>query len=420
MDCHTFVYLKYQNNKIFMKQKTISTFVKCLCLVPCTLCLFVTCITRQTIDADRQLARCHERVKKTLFQVQNDSCLLPRNINSDVHKWYMVNVYDWTSGFFPGILWYDYENTGDEFILNKARQYIDCLAPLLHPDHWGDHDLGFQYLCSFGNAYRITGEEYYKKCLLAGADKLARHYNPKVGTVLSWAHMKQLMGWPHNTIMDNMMNIELLFWAAKNGGNPEYATMAETHARKTMQNQFKPDYTNYHVAVYDTINGKLLKCVTNQGYADSSFWARGQAWAIYGYTMTYRETKKKEFLRFAEKVTDVYLERLPEDYVPYWDFDDPAIPHATRDASAAAIVASALLELSDLEDSRSKAQKYRTAAEKILETLSSEAYQCDDNKSAFLLHSTGNLPGGYEIDASITYADYYYIEALTRYKKSIQ
>jgi unsaturated chondroitin disaccharide hydrolase len=219
--------------------------------------------------------------------------------------------------------------------------------------------------------------------------------------------------------MDNMINIELLFWAARNGGNPEYAKMAETHARKTMENQFKSDYTNFHVAIYDTVNGGLIKCVTNQGYADSSFWARGQAWAIYGYTMVYRETGKKEFLRFVEKIADVYLQRLPEDLVPYWDFEDPKIPDAPKDASAAAIVASALLELSTLEDSRSKAKSYFSAAEKMLETLSSGSYQCSDGKSAFLLHSTGNLPGGYEIDASITYADYYYIEALTRYKKLI-
>ncbi|MDR0412483.1 MAG: glycoside hydrolase family 88 protein [Dysgonamonadaceae bacterium] len=372
--------------------------------------------TLDKIAVDQQLSYCHEQVKRTLFQVQNDSCQLPRNINHDAHKWYMVNVYDWTSGFFPGILWYVYENSGDKFIRSKAEQYTACLAPLLHPDHWGDHDLGFQYLCSFGNAYRLTGDEYYKECLLTGAGKLARHYNPKVGTIQSWAHMKKMMGWPHNTIMDNMMNIELLFWAARNGGNPEYAKMAETHARKTMENQFKPDYTNFHVAIYDTINGNLLQCVTNQGCADSSFWARGQAWAIYGFTMVYRETGIKEFLRFAEKITDVYLQRLPEDQVPYWDFEDPKIPDAPKDASAAAIVASALLELSTLEDSRPKTEKYFAAAERMLESLSSDVYLCGNGKPAFLLHSTGNLPGGYEIDASITYADYYYLEALTRYK----
>jgi unsaturated chondroitin disaccharide hydrolase len=277
--------------------------------------------------------------------------------------------------------------------------------------------LGFQFFCSFGNAYRLTGDEYYKNIMLKGADKLAGFYNPKVGTILSWAHMVELMGWSHNTIMDNMMNLELLFWAAKNGGNPEYYSMAENHARITMKNQFREDYTNYHVAVYDTVDGHFIKGVTNQGYNDDSFWARGQAWAIYGFTVVYRETSDKVFLRFVEKVADVYLQRLPDDYVPFWDFDDPKIPNTPKDASAAAITASALLELSILEDNKQKAAEYKAAAEKMIKSLSSDNYRSGDAKPSFILRSTGNYPSGYEIEASINYADYYYFEALLRYKK---
>ena len=299
----------------------------------------------------------------------------------------------------------------------KAIQYTECLESLLSPNHDGDHDLGFQFLCSYVNGYRLTGNDNYRQIALKGAEKLAGFYNPSVGTILSWAHMSDQMGWPHNTIMDNMMNLELLFWAAKNGGKPEYYKMAESHAQVTMENQFREDYTNYHVAIYDTISGKFMKGVTNQGLNDQSFWARGQAWAIYGFTMVYRETKNKDFLRFVEKVTDVYLKRLPEDYVPYWDFDDPAIPNAPRDASSASITASALLELSTLEDDKTKAKEYFAAAEKMLLNLSSKAYLSGESKSSFLLHSTGNYPAKYEIDASINYADYYYIEALIRYKK---
>jgi unsaturated chondroitin disaccharide hydrolase len=369
------------------------------------------------IDADKELQYCDTQLRKTLYEIANDSCMLPRSIDADAISWQTTNVYDWTSGFFPGTLWYNYEYTQDEFIKRKAIQYTECLIELLNPEHKGDHDLGFQFFCSFGHAYRLTKNEKYKEIILQGADKLAGFYNSNVGTILSWAHMVDEMGWPHNTIMDNMMNLELLFWASKNGGNPEYYNMAQSHARVTMENQFREDYTNYHVAIYDTINGNKIKCVTNQGLNDDSFWARGQAWAIYGYTMVYRETGNKEYLRFAEKVADIYLERLPDDYIPYWDFDDPAIPNAPRDASSASIVASALLELSEIEDNRQKAKEYYLSAENMIKSLSSEDYLSGDVKPSFILHSTGNYPGGYEIDASINYADYYYIEALIRYKK---
>ena len=185
---------------------------------------------------------------------------------------------------------------------------------------------------------------------------------------------------------------------------------------KTMKYHFRPDYTSYHVAVYDTLTGEFIKGVTHQGYSDDSMWARGQAWAIYGYTVVYRETKDVRYLDFVQKVTDVYLKNLPEDYVPYWDFNDPSIPDAPRDASAACVVASALLELSGYLPAE-KALEYKQAAVKMLASLSSDKYQCGKSKPAFLLHSTGHLPAGSEIDASIIYADYYYMEALLRLKR---
>lgn len=369
------------------------------------------------IMVDESLEYCQNQIARSLKEIDKDTCLLPRNMEKNAVRWHMVNPYDWTSGFWPGILWYNYENSKDESIKEKAIQYTECLESLLSPNHDGDHDLGFQFLCSYVNGYRLTGNDNYRQIALKGAEKLAGFYNPSVGTILSWAHMSDQMGWPHNTIMDNMMNLELLFWASKNGGKPEYYKMAERHAQVTMENQFRDDYTNYHVAIYDTITGKFMRGVTNQGLNDQSFWARGQAWAIYGFTMVYRETKNKDFLRFVEKVTDVYLERLPEDYVPYWDFDDPAIPNAPRDASAAAITASALLELSQLEDDSEKSATYKDYAIKMIKSLSSENYRSADSKPSFILHSTGNLPAGYEIDASINYADYYYLESLIRYKK---
>jgi unsaturated chondroitin disaccharide hydrolase len=184
-----------------------------------------------------------------------------------------------------------------------------------------------------------------------------------------------------------------------------------------MNNHFRPDYTSYHVVLYDTATGKKVKGITHQGYSDSSMWARGQSWAIYGFTMVYRETKDSLFLDFAQKVTDVYLERLPKDLIPYWDFNDPAIPNAPRDASAACVVSSALLELSTFVKDKEKAKMYREKAEAMLKELSSSRYQSGLVNDAFLLHSTGHKPAGGEIDASIIYADYYYIEALLRAKK---
>lgn len=193
--------------------------------------------------------------------------------------------------------------------------------------------------------------------------------------------------------------------------------MAVLHAETTMKNHFRPDYTSYHVVVYDTATGKKTKGITHQGYSDCSMWARGQAWAIYGYTMVYRETGDEKFLHFAQKVSDVYLNRLPKDFIPYWDYDDPEVPNAPRDASAACIVSSALLELSTHVKNKEKAKLYREKAEATLKELSSSRYQSGDTNNAFLLHSTGHKPAGGEIDASIIYADYYYIEALLRAKK---
>jgi unsaturated chondroitin disaccharide hydrolase len=247
--------------------------------------------------------------------------------------------------------------------------------------------------------------------------KVADLYNPKVGTILSWPGMIKKMNWPHNTIIDNMLNLEMLFKAHLLSGRKEYYDMAVKHAEITMNKHFREDLTTYHVVVYDPESGKKIKGVTHQGYSDDSLWARGQSWAIYGYTMVYRATRDKRFLNFAEKVTDVYLERLPEDLIPYWDFDVPNILNEPKDASAAAVTASALLELSTYINDLDKAAEYRTQAEQMLGVLSTESYQSREQNPAFLMHSTGHYPNGSEIDASIIYADYYYVEALLRLYK---
>lgn len=386
------------------------------------LCLLAACTTPERgFDVDEALSYCDGQVRRTLAELKGtddsiDYTMMPRNIADSLDSWHCrkASKEEWCSGFWPGILWYDYEATGDEAVRKEAEQFTASLKFLSETPAF-DHDLGFLVFCSYGNGYRLTHNPEYKQVLLNTADTLATLFNPRVGTILSWPRNVALYG-GHNTIMDNMINLELLFWAAKNGGDPHLAEIAVSHADTTMKYHFRPDYSSYHVAVYDTLSGRFLRGVTHQGRADSSMWARGQAWAIYGYTVVYRETRDERYLDFVQKVADVYLKRLPEDYIPYWDFDDPAIPDAPRDASAACVVASALLELSTYLPG-DKGEEYRAAAINMLASLSSDRYRCGDAKPAFLLHSTGHKPAGSEIDASIIYADYYYIEALLRLKE---
>ncbi|HYF69285.1 MAG TPA: glycoside hydrolase family 88 protein [Ohtaekwangia sp.] len=387
-------------------KRNVTSFVVGLMAVA----LVFQCSKNKKADVSSDIAYCAAQAEKTLEQLPDDD-VLPRNIDQDKSTWRFVEAGDWTSGFWPGILWYLYEGTGDEKWKTQADKATRKLTSLSQQAAH-DHDLGFQIFNSFGNGYRLTGNEEYKEVILRTADSLATLFHPKVGTILSWpgAYKEKAS---HNTIVDNMMNLELLFWASKNGGTKSLYDVAVKHAETTMKNHFRNDYSAYHVVLYDTASGARVAGITAQGYADESMWARGQAWAIYGFTMVYRETKDKKFLEFAEKITDVYLNRLPEDLVPYWDFDAPKIPNEPRDAAAAAITASALLELSDYV-SKDKGTEYRHKAKAMIETLSGEAYRSNDKNPAFLLHVTGHKPDNSEVDASIIYADYYYIEALIR------
>ncbi len=360
---------------------------------------------------------CATQTQRTLTELRGDSgidyTMMPRNIADSLNHWHCRKATkdEWCAGFWPGVLWYDYEYTSNEKIKAEAEKFTASLGYLSQIPAY-DHDLGFLVFCSYGNGYRLTKNREYRQVILDTADSLATLFNPRVGTILSWPRERE----PRNTIMDNLINLEMLFWAAKNGENKCLYDIAVAHADRSMQSLFRPDYTSYHVAVFDTITGNLLQSVTHQGYSDESMWARGQAWAIYGYTMIYRETKDPKYLDFVQHVADVYLDQLPEDYIPYWDFSAPGIPDAPRDASAAAIIASGLLELSTFLPSE-RADRYRTAAEKMLTNLSSDRYQSRKSKPSFLLHSTGHWPNNSEVDASIIYADYYYIEALLRLKR---
>lgn len=389
------------------------------------LCLSATVSAQVNVEKD--LAYCHRQVGRALEGLKRnggwDYMQMPRNILAEDlqagrTEWNCrpATPEEWCGGFWPGVLWYDYEYSGEAYVGRQARNYTASLGYLADRDPY-DHDLGFLVYCSFGNGMRIEPSAAYRDIIVGTARQLARLFNPRVGTILSWPREVDRQGWPHNTIMDNMMNLEMLFWASRNGGGQDLYDIAVRHAETTMRHHFRPDGSCYHVAVYDTLTGDFVKGVTHQGYSDASMWARGQSWAIYGYTMVYRETRDPRFLDFAQKVTDIYLKRLPErsdDWVPLWDFDDPS-PSAPKDASAACVVASALLELCGYVPEE-KGKEYREAAERMLESLG-RFYQSGDRCVSFLLHSTGHHPAGSEIDASIIYADYYYYEALLRLRR---
>jgi hypothetical protein len=281
----------------------------------------------------------------------------------------------------------------------------------------GTHDMGFKMFTSFGNAYRLTNNATYRDIIIQSARTNIKRFNPVTGVIRSWDHSRDK--WANPVIIDNMMNLELLFWAFKETKDSAFYKVAVSHANTTMKNHFRPDFSSYHVLDYDVQTGAVVKKNTHQGYAHASAWARGQAWALYGYTVCYRETGKKEYLHLAENIAQYILNhpRLPSDLVPYWDFDDPKIPHVPRDASAAAITASALYELANLQPY--KKTYYQGFADRILSSLSSSDYLAPVASSShgFLLyHSTGGLPNGFEVDAPIVYADYYFLEALTRQK----
>ena len=372
--------------------------------------LLAAACARPASLADEALDYCVKKVTGVQERLGADYGESPRNIAPGDCRWNLTPVCqeNWTMGFWPGILWYAYEASGDAALETAARGYTEALDFIARQPAY-DHDIGFIMFPSFGNGFRLTGDPAYKEAVLATAERLAALFNPAVGTILSWPREVPNFG-GHNTIMDNMLNLETLFWAAENGGDPAWKDIAIMHADTTMRYNFRPDGTSYHVAVYDAETGAHQYSCTHQGYADDSMWARGQAWGIYGYTMVYRFTREPRFLEFAQKIADVYLARLPEDKVPYWDFCDPEIPNASKDASAAAVVASALLELSTYTDG-----KYRADAEAMLRSLY-ENYRAPEGCDSFLLHSTGHHPAGKEIDYSIVYADYYFIEALLRLK----
>ena len=342
-----------------------------------------------------------------------------------------TDIYGWTSGFFPGPLWFLYEFTNDSCWKEKAVEWTLPLEP--NRTNTKDHDVGFMMYNSFGKGFALTKNESYRDILVQTANSLMTRYNPNVHSIQSWeggkSHHDTII-WQFPVIIDNMMNLELLFWAARETGDKKYYDVAVTHANTTIKNHLREDFSCYHVVDYDTITGEVRDRATAQGYADNSAWARGQAWGIYGFTMVYRETGDSKYLSVAQKMADFFLHNpsLPEDKVPLWDFnagqdgytkkwkfDETKIGYIPRDASAAAIAASALFELYQY----TKNPEYYDSAVTMIHSLASEQYRAvpGSNAGFLLMHSTGSLPHGKEIDVPLVYADYYFLEALLRYQK---
>jgi unsaturated chondroitin disaccharide hydrolase len=381
----------------------------------------------KTVDSSLTKAvKQYQFLKESLTPAQ-----LPRTFENG--KLLTSTPYAWTSGFYPGSMLYLYEYTKDKALLQEANERLKQLEKIKTVT--ANHDLGFMMYCSYGNAYRLFNHDFDKEVLIQSAKSLASRFYPKVGCIKSWNQVKSLDGKRTLTfpvIIDNMMNLELLFFASKVTGNPYYKNIAITHSETTLKNHFRSDYSSYHVVDYDAETGAIKSKETHQGFSDNSTWSRGQAWAIYGYTMVYRETGDQKYLKAVQKMADFYLNHpnLPTDKIPYWDFNvnqpgfsptwqyDPnKYPIVPRDASAAAIVSSALIELAGYVDQKS-GQKYIRAAEKMLKSLSSPKYTAAEktNGGFILMHASGGVPVNAEVDVPLSYADYYYIEALMRYR----
>lgn len=364
---------------------------------------------------DQSLERAIEQSTLMYGVIDTIPDMLPRSINKD-GSLVTSDSYFWTSGFYPGVLWYLYEYSKNDKLKEMAVKMSNRVEVQKH--NRDNHDVGFMINCPFGNKLRLTSDSSCVDIIATTARSLSTRYRSSVGCTRSWSHPGTLH-WQFPVIIDNMMNLELLLKASELTGDKQFHDIAIDHANTTMENHFRKDYSSYHVVNYDTITGKALDRVTWQGFSDESAWSRGQAWALYGFTMMYRETKDKKYLEHAKNIASFILNHpnMPEDKVPYWDFNDPKIPNTLRDASAAAIMASALIELSTFAGDES-GKTYLDVAEQQIRTLSSDNYLAKkgENGNFILKHGVGFLPQNSEVDVPLTYADYYFVEALMRYK----
>lgn len=415
--------------RLKQKSSNVVKFMKCLLLlILCVACLsgiLVSCSSQKKLAAQQsglspailnqnfqEAAAQYALLMKSLPAGQ-----FPKTYHATNDKLETSGSDWWCSGFYPGTLLYLYEQTKEQKLYSEALRMLTLLEK--EKANKNTHDLGFMMFCSFGNALRIAPKPEYNEILLTSAKSLSTRFNPNVGCIKSWDSKPS----DFLVIIDNMMNLELLFWATKYSGDSSFYKIAVTHANTAMKNHFRPDNSSYHVLNYNPETGAVQEKKTAQGYSNESAWARGQAWGLYGFTVMYRETKDRGYLEQAEKIADFLLTHpaLPADKIPYWDFNAPNIPNALRDASAAAIMASALLELKTYV-SQDKSRNYFGVAETILQNLSKQPYKAAQgtNGGFIIQHCVGHMPNKTEVDVPLTYADYYYIEAMKRYGEQMK
>ena len=357
--------------------------------------------------ADRVAAVAVEQCLQMEERLTDDT--MPRSVKNG--EFFASGLEWWCSGFYPGSCWYTYLLSGDERVKDLAIRQTHKLSDLKKV--YFNHDIGFQIMCSYGMEYKITGNVDCLPIIRGAAELLASRFNEAAGVTSSWDNDSTC-----RTIIDNMMNLELLTWAARQFDNPEWERMAITHAETTMKNHFREDYTSYHALDYHPVTGEVLSKKTVQGYSDESEWSRGQSWGLYGYTMMYRETGIEAYLEQAVNIGDYLLTRLEDDPIPNWDFDAP-VEMSQKDASAGAVMSAGYAELSTLVKDKAKAVKYHDMAQNIVRALASEQYlaKSGENFNYLLMHSTGAYLKGSEVDAPLTYADYYFLEAIFRLKE---
>ena len=371
----------------------------------------ITSCAGNNIDSliDKDLKRAGEQLS-LMSERFDTAAVTPRSWDNGVYK---LLPKDWTCGFFPGVYWLYYQLTGDKAMEKEALKFTARLSDI--PAIKTTHDLGFMVFCSYGKQYEVEKDSISAAAIVEASNSLISRFDPSIGLIRSWNFGK----WNYPVIIDNMMNLEMLFWASEYTGNPQYRDIAIKHADKTMENHFREDNSSYHVVSYNN-DGTVESKGTHQGYSDSSSWSRGQAWALYGYTLCYRFTKDNRYLEQSKNIAALIIDNktTPEDHIPYWDYDAPNIPDEPRDASAAAVTASALLELQLYVD-KNLAKIYKDYAASIIRSLSSPEYLADkgDNGFFILKHSTGAASLGSEIDVPLVYADYYFLEALKRYRE---
>lgn len=389
--------------------------IKSLSIVFLSFLLMSACKNQSNIDivADNAAHAAAQYTLMTDVIEKNGEFINPRTVLDDGSILY-IPIDDWCSGFFPGSMWYLYELTSDEKWKELGEKYTIELDSVKHLK-W-HHDVGFMIGGSYLNGLRIGDKEEYKDVIVTAAQSLATRFRPTAKVIQSWdiKGWQAERGWECPVIIDNMMNLELMFEAFKMSGDSTLYNIAVDHANTTLANHFREDNSCYHVIDYSLADGSVRNKHTAQGYAHESSWARGQAWAIYGFTMCYRYTGDKRYLDHAENIYKFIFNhpRLPEDLIPYWDYDAPGIPNEPRDASAAAATACALYEMSTYIPN----SPYKATADKIIESLSSLAYRAEvgTNGNFILMHSVGSIPHGHEIDVPINYADYYFLEALIK------